>query len=330
MFCLTQANLTLDQIFEFTPGVHEVIQSCSHRQMNGLLMESDERRQCRDKFYVYRFYVQSFMCYGFKFIGAVNFTSKQIALSLYDTNILYGVILGPKFSGADMVMVCVFYGTYPTTSRQYSVLVNRLADFYSKEVRHNVYVFGYSSNQVELMKAPYETRCTDMDELWSAEACRQKCLKPVEDQIDRVFFTSIISEGVNRKHINYFDLEDKKKRMLIRSQLYKCSKSCVSRPCTYNYTITYADMAMKKVADGNSLQVKTRTAKAPGLNVKFEAQLPFMEFVIYICSCIGIWFGLSVVSLNPFEPQVRQAAEQAVNLVRDIRVQVQRRMRALS
>lgn len=306
-----QSQLTLNHIFDFTPGINDTIQSCTHRITNGLLMEKDDRDSCYSKFHAYRFYVQSFMCYGFKYNGVVNFTSKQVANSLYDPNLLYSVTLGPKFSGADMVMVSLFYGTYPSTSRQYSVLVNRLSDFASLEVRNTMYIFGYAANQVQLLEAPYETMCSNHVNDTASNLCRNQCFKPVEDEIDRVFFTTMITEGIDKKHINYYDLNDKKKRVKIRQRLEYCTKKCVDRPCNYNYTITYFDMAMKK-SGSQDMTIVARTAKAAGLNVKFEAKLPLMEFIIYICSCIGIWFGLSVISLNPFEPRLRRKLHEPI------------------
>lgn len=40
--------------------------------------------------------------------------------------------------------------------------------------------------------------------------------------------------------------------------------------------------------------------REPSYKINFQIKLTVTEFIIYVLSCFGTWFGLSVVSLNPF------------------------------
>lgn len=280
-----QANLTLKQIMTHVPEISDTITSCTYRNPDGLLMMNSDRKECYDYFAVIRYYVQSFVCYQFQFLGPVNYSSKQAAHSLHHPNILYGVTLNQTFSGADTVQVTVFYGEFPFLSRRYSVSINRLSDFVSRTPRNNVFVFGYSFNRVQLLGAPYDTDCKRVE--WGQEnTCLENCLAGMEQVLDRITFTTFTYGPIDKKHINYYDLIDVNRSSIIKENIDRCDKQCNLLSCETNYTITYYDLS-QRIPGSSDFRAVARTPKAPGLDVKFEAKLALMEFIIYVCSCIG-------------------------------------------
>ena len=295
-----QANMTIRMVMRHVPAANEAIAKCLHRNADGLLMHHQNQTECMQMFHVLRYTVQSFVCYNFMFTGPMNFTTKQVARSLHHPNLLYGVMLSPAFSGADLVHVTIFYGRYATISRQYAVLINRLLDFKTRAVRNNAYTFAYSLNRVKLLPAPYESNCKDWPEEW-VNQCLEKCLDPMERALDRLTYTTYTHSPLEQKHVNFYDLMDTNRSAIVKQHLDHCEAVCSSDvPCHDNYTISYFDLATRYPGSSEFMAI-ARTPKSPGLDVMFEAKLSLMEFIIYICSCIGIWFGISVSSVNPFE-----------------------------
>lgn len=297
-----QSNLTIAQILDNVPAGNESIASCRFRDpRDGLLMLYREAGDCLLLFQVRRYYVQSFVCYTYNFTADVSgFSAKQVANSLVQPSLLYGVALTDAFDGADLVGVTLFFGQYPTVSRQYSINVNRLIDFKSREPRNNVYVFGYSLNRVTLMPAPFDTRCNAATTDESANQCQEECMKPLEEQLGKITYTTFTHHPINEKHVSYADLVNETRGHLIKSYVDTCFNRCTYYPCHYNYTITLYDIAQRLQPPSRQFRPVARTPKAPGLDVQFEARLSLMEFVIFVCSCVGIWFGLSVLSIDPF------------------------------
>jgi hypothetical protein len=41
--------------------------------------------------------------------------------------------------------------------------------------------------------------------------------------------------------------------------------------------------------------------KSPDYFIIFEAKMTFLEYFIHVISCFGIWFGVSILSLNPLQ-----------------------------
>lgn len=182
-----QSNLTIAQILRSVPSHNESIASCTFRDpQDGLLMLERQGNNCLSFFLVRRYYIQSYVCYIISFTQKTDsFSGKQVANSLHQPGVLYGVALRPGFSGADLISVTLFFGIFPMISRQYSVLVKRLKDFDSMEPRNNVFVFGYSLNKVKLLPAPFDTMCSLSTTDESANHCMEKCMRPMERLLER-------------------------------------------------------------------------------------------------------------------------------------------------
>ena len=66
--------------------------------------------------------------------------------------------------------------------------------------------------------------------------------------------------------------------------------------CDYDTTLT---TPIQTIVGGDELRVTLTADQAPERRIVSIPRLEPAEFVVYICSCFGIWFGLSVVRLNP-------------------------------
>ena len=86
----------------------------------------------------------------------------------------------------------------------------------------------------------------------------------------------------------------------IGSTLYNleesCSRSCSSLDCEVEYSMTQ----VSKEPQMDVMAFQVNTPQKPTYKIHFHPKTKFIEYFIYVLSCFGTWFGLSILSLNPF------------------------------
>lgn len=82
-----------------------------------------------------------------------------------------------------------------------------------------------------------------------------------------------------------------------------CENRCKYMMCTYSYCITNGySKATKLASDSDDEQISTihvESFPSPSIYITYVPNLPFLDFVIYVCSTLGSWFGFVIVSFNP-------------------------------
>lgn len=113
--------------------------------------------------------------------------------------------------------------------------------------------------------------------------------------LNLVHFSSIVLEEYDTRHVT---TEDMKNETISRKLLQiekECKKRCPRRACHAHYTIT--KLIVNHLEDFHGINVEL--PQDPFISVKHRPSLLFAEFLVYIMSCFGTWFGLSVYALNP-------------------------------
>jgi hypothetical protein len=58
--------------------------------------------------------------------------------------------------------------------------------------------------------------------------------------------------------------------------------------------------------EGDNIFFKVVIPDAAFVLITFRESMSLLDFVIYMCSCLGLWFGVSVASINPMKLLTRQ------------------------
>lgn len=75
-----------------------------------------------------------------------------------------------------------------------------------------------------------------------------------------------------------------------------CSQSCSWLDCEVEYSMTQ----VSKEPQMNIMSFQVDVPQKPTYRIHFHPKTRFIEYFIYVLSCFGTWFGLSILSLNPF------------------------------
>lgn len=114
----------------------------------------------------------------------------------------------------------------------------------------------------------------------------------------RVPNTEIITYPYDFPHVLFSD-DDNVTFRRIADKVYKeCYRRFSQSRCRYSITETEVKVISDKRND-KSLRVRVMGPRGPNTLVHSEPAFLLSEYLLYVCSCFGIWLGISVLRLNP-------------------------------
>ena len=177
------------------------------------------------------------------------------------------------------------------------------SEYYRREVEgngrssfvHNMYQVSYKSYELYLLPFPYKTDCRRYKK--SQSECKEDCtlkhyLTKTSEYPEHVFISDMslvgdrnLTTGLNTG---------------VKQRIKSCSYKCRRADCVLKYSTS----SVKGVGlDGDALFLTLVSPLDPYVVVKAKPSFPTFEYILYIASCLGIWFGISFLSLNPVPVQ---------------------------
>lgn len=303
-----QSQLTIKQIFNFTPRSDEVLKSCNIRIPKSTKVVSRNETQCETAFKIQKYFMQEHICYDLESNTYRSYPMIQTTKSLHYLNCIYLIQLAEKFDSAPRFIPIAYIASeeektnpLPFFSRSFSKETFKERNNSTGLPESNNYDIYHTWTKIYLLPLPYTTRCSNDS---TREICIRTCLLEELKPLNRVPYSEIITDSLedqvftDKKPIGPFDLENSSIEAFIYEAEQKCYGRCSSRGCNHFYTLTNlysnVDQSLKWTS-----QFRIMTPSAPTLIIRIIPGTTLTEFVIYICSCLGIWFGINALSLNP-------------------------------
>lgn len=146
------------------------------------------------------------------------------------------------------------------------------------------------------MKGSYQTDCMDYQQLGltSKDYCFGDCLtNNVMNQLNRVPYSSIIRELFRMKPVSYDDDENETCNAMFEDLRNVCKAMCNKKDCDYTLRVTTADVDSR-----SRFSVEADSPIRPSYIITYKETLLLHETIIYVLSCLGFWFGVSILSLQ--------------------------------
>ena len=328
-----QSAFTVRQIFDLTPRTDEIFKSCLTRVVNSTKVISRNETECEAAFHVRKYFMQEYMCYDFESITYVRFPFIKTTKSLNYLNCIFVLNLSSKFNDTPIFVPIVYFDGEDVTPTDTSSQEGYSTDFpffsrsFAKEtfkMRNNLtgmpgankFDIYHTWTKIYLLPRPYTTMCVRGS---SQETCLRKCLLKALKRMNRVPFSEIISDSyqdknyIDMKPIGPLDLTNSTIESFVHGSEQQCHSECTRQGCNHFYTLTSVYMTYDQNLKWTS-QFRVMTPSAPALKMTFVAASTLSEFLIYISSCLGIWFGLNVLSMNPHP--IGKLFRQKTNIIR--------------
>ena len=311
------SKLNIKDIFDLTPDASEVMVSCQSREYYYQLnLVSYNMSQCYSLFHVTKYLEAGFICYQFRTKIADNkFHCSQAALSRNAQNEYYYVLLHQRFKASNAIKLISFVPdgknssvlSMPDISRSFYVFKLRYAFDPPETSKQNTFRIHGDMYFITSLPKPYDTDCTEKKEEHSPY-CLRRC--NIAAFKKHGYFPSN-EYTIRPLQINYLDQKALLNETLVRdikSTSEACLTKCSRKSCNYWYSVTAVETFTP--LSNNTVALGSTCSNRPAVIIQFLPRIPFMEFIMYISSSLGIWFGISVLSINPFNSRRKSVGKQ--------------------
>lgn len=292
--------LTIEQLFNLTSKGDDTISGCGQRQ--GRSWNFGGTKSCTNDITVSKYYMQEFICYMYSFPGLARISIGDAAQAVKFVNTVYVVTL------KDVPTSHVFYtfahppGSMPYLSRNFGKQVDRKTSSTGVTEPNKIFL-TFRETTIHRLPPPYATSCTK-DKMKDKVMCNRNCLIAAMETIDRFPDTEITTEPVNLRHAGALEFENATSsfRDDVTKKYQQCESHCrgISRDlCDTTFMTSNIDLHTDTVWMKDKLEVRLLVPDSPSIEINYKASMSILDYIVYMCSSFGMWFGLSFASLNP-------------------------------
>lgn len=297
---MIQDAITIRQIFNMTPDPENLLEFCFLPQLQSYHVFEGEAEDCIREVSGDKYYVQEYICYHFKIRGAEHkmYSYENQAYALSFPGLFYGIFLNlTQMEGADSIKTVIHEkDTLPYESMGYAPVFGR---FINNDQKYNMIKAAYQVTEIDLLGPPFETNCRTYKEFDSLQSlCVQKCLDNLtRKEFGEVSFSAIQDTGVPLKHISNKDVSDRKVSAKLHEIDTRCFTICDQPACETEHYSTF--LQIEEESDMEFFAVVVQAPTLPAINVTSGQKMTLSDFLVYITSTCGTWFGISALSFSP-------------------------------
>ena len=287
-------NMTVKQVFDSTPAIQDTLIACGLRDNRTNRIDFKTPDQCYRSMDIIKFYTQQFICYSFSQREHIEYSVEMVAHSIEFAFNLYNIRLSQIFDPMNIVLPIVYYGDAPYISRTFSsyyFIEKRNIDLHRNFISFRI---GFDLFTSHLLEPPYDTKCSRH---LARHHCIDRCLTHRLKLFNLVPANQLHFNAINVPHVTDEHLASVPLGHEIVQHEVHCSNKCPSSDCQFNYTITHTVLFYEKEEHFDRF-VKVDTPQTPITSLTAVAKLTSEQFFIYIISLMGVWLGVSLVSLN--------------------------------
>ena len=290
------SRLTSKQIFDLTPATDNVIKSCELRSESTDIMEYKDQKSCSKIFSTTKILTGEHVCYIFDPRSRERYFISEVASSLTFPNEVYSMYLHRDFlEKCPLVLVISYFSRHaiylPFYSRNFAEKIVR-----PKHMTGAQFFIHAMLTSVKLQPYPYDTDCTP-NEFDDWEICFHNCIKMAMKKIHRLPWSAFIEDASEAKILSWNDMKNKSTLRYFRDERVNCRALCGYRAvCDYVYTRTKAVLHSNHY---ERLRLSAMTPFGPDVYITANPRMILIEFIVHVGSCFGLWFGISVLSMDP-------------------------------
>lgn len=287
------SRLVIKDIFKYTPSSNDTLDTCSFRPSIGRHMEENLNSSiCNSIFKVDKYYTQEFICYQYTLTISKTYTLRWVAHSDMYSFQVYRLHI--RLPGSSLVLsVLSNEHPFPLYSKTFGTIRwIKVSDTTFRGINLN-----YQRKEVQLLEPPYDTNCHPSQGI--AECIRSCHIEGFKSL--RLFPSSeITDEPLNIRHSIPDDNRNESYYRFADQVYLDCRSRCRRQKCRTTIFFTKATTFDQGKSSLNwTFPVLVFGADTNAIIVISTPKVYFLDFLIYICSSIGLWFGISVASLNP-------------------------------
>ena len=290
------SNLSVKDVLELTPPESEAIHGCTVRLGKTSTPTVFDNSKCKLYFNVTKSVFAEKICYTFipTFDGN-GFSAGDIASSFTYTGTVYNIIPAASISSS-------FYASFISVDNGNveDFLHSRLFQVNTANQRtfnqSRILVFGDS---IEIMRLPppFDTACTAGHD---QEICYEGCLIDKFKVINRLPWSGFHSQKLDMKILNPIEFSNETILDYAGQSLEECHSLCKQK------TECFTQFSKTTILESQatSFYLTSALPSQPHMSVFAIPSLTLVEYIVQMGSCFGMWFGMSIISINPIKWKV--------------------------
>lgn len=285
-------NFTVSDWFKYSPNVEEILdieRGCFIRLPDEYSVRELPRIKCFELFNITKYIYTEHICYQFDPIITDMIKVHQYTMTPAWPGFLYGFAFNPKYFNSIGKVVSAIHLNDSSYMFDYVFAPTILRT--SLDRRLTVEVTYREFNRLK-KGSPYEPICDPKSDKFGSEYERRFAifneLLKVRNHVSPFVKTY---EPLDIHYPTYNDFKNATFLNMFTDILGKVER--IDPSCKFKSFKT------DSVAhDHERMRVKVNWPVSETFSVKYIPDQDFIDFIVYICSCIGIWFGLSFYSFH--------------------------------
>lgn len=283
------ANVTIDDIMQYTPTVDDLIDVCDLRSV----IECNPNQHISIEKLVSNY----FIVYRFKFHYNQNQIFDESTAFYVLTN--YGDLSYAQFKPKyfkNIFAIALFLNSMDKIPFiEISIAPNTDTGYDFKTGIQKILSFGLKPHSilVHKLQSPYETKCWNHYNMYEcySECVNEKTIK----FLNRLAPLKFHREG-NMKQLTYFDMKNETIYVLYNQFVTECKQRCPDTECVNEVVITKMESSAT-----NPMNFHQALSDSPSSIVRYHTKVNLPDYLTLVMSCFGTWLALSILSLNPFK-----------------------------
>lgn len=290
----TVENFTLNMLFDFTPSERHLLnpikgeESCVIRFPGTDFINTNlDSFECYSHFQIKKYHHRNMMCYKMipKF-DKKNLTTNDYVYKDDHFGLIYSLNLNEEYF--NNVRRLSAYIHEPKTVEIYD---SGLASAFRISDTKSIMTVSYQSLHIERAEPPYDTKCYRYP-LRSAQT--DQYFKRIQNltyhRLNRSIPDAMLYEKLHTPLLSSYSLEKNETLRKIYRSIVEASKNNLPDSCEYRSTIPRI-----YIVQYDSLGVSLTWPDGFHVNNRSRPKSNLMDYIVYISSCIGTWFGISAI-----------------------------------
>ena len=292
---LELSNLTIKDILELTPEESDAILHCDVRHGTVSTVILMNQKKCDAFFKVIKSVSGERICYAFIPNSLANYSAGDVASSFTHLNSIYVMLINPSISKSSYA--AFISSVMDPDGSLKDVLHSRLfQSFTENQKTFNESRFSIFGDSIEIYRVPppYDTGCTPGH---NRETCYEDCLTDKFRTINRIPWSGFHTKKLDLKMLTPIDYLNKTISMFANESFEKCYFRCKHK----TECVTQFSRTTIQEYQSSQFYFASVLPSQPHMSVYAIPVLNVVEYIVQVGSCFGMWFGLSIITLNPIQ-----------------------------
>ena len=292
--------VTIGDMLTFTPDID--ISECAFRDSTGNYVIFANQSMCSDFFALSKYLNGQYVCHKLSIKDPFDITLLSVSTSLKYDRSMYEIRFVGQHSKARKIRPTITTKIFPTIGNKY-------ASTYYKSSNQDLSLHISCQNITNYwLGYPYDSfTCEEEGEIGYYQ-CFDSCIeKKTMKEYNRLPYTSFYNTSMygesDIKMMSPSMIKNRTISSVLNKWYIECGKICNMYACvdTFCLSVGHSDTSIQVNGIKSGSTIRIESPSSPNAYIIYVPQVPLLDFIIYILSSLGTWFGLVIIQCNPIQ-----------------------------